>query len=351
MGEGAGKVTLTTETQWHREDLKLETRGLQPIVTPMSSNLPTGFVYDPIYKEHLAGVDHPECPERLDAILEGLAAAKLDSVLLKLAPREATLPEITACHDAGYVQLVKDEIAAGEAQLSTGDTAVTTLSWEAALMAAGGAEAAVDAVLAGRARNAFCAVRPPGHHACPGRGMGFCIFNNIAIAARHAQRQHKVGKVAIVDWDVHHGNGTQEIFYEDGSVFYFSTHQYPWYPFTGAAAETGRAAGQGCVLNCPFDAGAGRRDIVGAFTDRLLPAARRFKPELVLISAGFDAHVDDPLGGLSLTDEDFVELTRMVLAVARETANGRVVSLLEGGYNLSTLGKTVAGHVKALTET
>ena len=310
----------------------------------------TGFVFHPTYKDHIAGLDHPECPERLDAILRALATEGLEDRLLKLAPREATLEEITACHTPAYVALAREEIAAGETELSTGDTSVSAMSWKAALLAAGAAETAIDALLEGKIKNAFCAVRPPGHHACSGRGMGFCVFNNVAIAARYAQRKHKLGKVAIVDWDVHHGNGTQEIFYEDGSVFYFSTHQLPWYPGTGHTEEKGAGKGLGCIMNCPFRAGAGRKEMLPAFTERLLPAMEKFKPELVLISAGFDGHEEDPLGRLKLTDADFVELTRLVVDLARQYANGHLVSLLEGGYNLETLGKTVAGHIRALTE-
>ena len=316
----------------------------------MADALPTGFVFHPTYKDHIAGLDHPECPERLDAILGALATEGLEDRLLRLAPREATLEEITACHTPAYVALAREEIAAGEMQLSTGDTNVSTMSWKAALLAAGAAETAIDALLEGKIKNAFCAVRPPGHHACPDRGMGFCVFNNVAIAARHAQRKHKVGKVVIVDWDVHHGNGTQDIFYEDGSVFYFSTHLFPWYPGTGYTEEKGSGKGQGCIMNCPFWAGAGGKEMLPAFTERLLPAMEKFKPELVLVSAGFDGHEEDPLGRLKLTDADFVELTRLVLGLARQYANGHLVSLLEGGYNLETLGRTVAGHIRALTE-
>ncbi|MGD0090308.1 MAG: histone deacetylase [Planctomycetota bacterium] len=316
----------------------------------MANQLPTGFVFHPTCKEHIAGIDHPECPERLDAILQALAAENLEGRLLKLAPREATLEEITACHTPAYVALARAEIAAGETQLSTGDTAVSALSWKAALLAAGAAEVAIDALLEGKIKNAFCAVRPPGHHACRERGMGFCIFNNVAIAARYAQRQHKVGKVAIVDWDVHHGNGTQDIFYSDGSVFYFSTHQFPWYPGTGYTEEKGSGQGQGCILNCPLMAGSGRQEQLAAFTEQFLPAMEKFKPELVLVSAGFDGHEEDPLGRLKLNDADFVELTRLTVDLARQYAQGHLVSLLEGGYNLETLGQTVAGHIRALVE-
>jgi acetoin utilization deacetylase AcuC-like enzyme len=218
-----------------------------------------------------------------------------------------------------------------------------------ALEAAGGVMNAVDAVLERRAKNAFCAVRPPGHHASAVRGMGFCVFNNIAVAARYAQRKHGIGNILIADWDVHHGNGTQDIFYNDGSVFFFSTHQSPWYPGTGARDETGEGPGRGTTLNCPLPAGSGRTDIVGAFREPLVRAMDDFKPELVLISAGFDSRLGDPLGQFRLTDEDFADLTRMLMDIADEHADGRMVSVLEGGYSLDGLAAGVSAHVTTLT--
>ena len=312
---------------------------------------PTAVLYDDAYKLHKTGEGHPESPERLGAILDGLARAGLDQVTRRLAPRPATEQEVAACHTEGYIRTARRDIESGAASLSTGDTLVSPDSYRVALLAAGGVLEAVDAAVAGTVKNAFCVVRPPGHHATPDRGMGFCIFNNVALAARHAQRKHGIEKVLIVDWDVHHGNGTQEIFYADPSVFYFSTHQGPWYPGTGSAEETGAGKGEGTTLNCPFPAGAGRKEIVEqAFRGKLLPAAERFKPDLVLISAGFDSRAGDPLGGFRLADEDFADLTLLALQVARSHAGGRLVSVLEGGYSLDGLASASAAHVQALTE-
>jgi acetoin utilization deacetylase AcuC-like enzyme len=243
----------------------------------------TSLAADPACKEHHTGSHHPERPARFDAALDALEG--LD--LIPLQPRLATEAEVSLCHSLPYIRLVEREVMTGFHELSTGDTIISARSLDAALRATGGALNAVDAVMDGRAQNAFCIVRPPGHHATPIRGMGFCLFNTIAIAARYAQRKYGVGRVLIADWDVHHGNGTQDIFYSDSTVFFFSTHQHPWYPGTGAPDETGEGAGRGTTLNCPFPAGSGRKEILGAFKERLMPAAEYFKPDLVLISAGF----------------------------------------------------------------
>ena len=308
----------------------------------------TALVYDDIYKKHLTGPGHPEAPARCDAILNALQDADFAARLLRLSPRAATDEEILTCHSRRYVATVKADIAAGRPNLSTGDTAICRDSLAAALHAAGGAMAAVDAVFDGRAQNAFCAVRPPGHHATADAGMGFCIFNNAALAARYAQRRYGISRALIVDWDLHHGNGTQDIFYDDGSVFYFSTHQWPMYPGTGLRGETGIGRGLGTTLNCPVPAGAGGEEIIGAFRRQLLPAADSFKPDLVVVSAGFDGRIGEPLGGLALTDEDFADLTAICLWIAAEHAAGRVVSLLEGGYDLAGLASAVTAHCGAL---
>jgi acetoin utilization deacetylase AcuC-like enzyme len=304
----------------------------------------TYLAADVTSKEHDPGPGHPERVERFDAACGGVA----DLGLARLAARRATFDEIALVHHRRYIRTAEDEIAHGFHELSGGDTHVSHRSYDAALHAAGAVMNAVDSVVAGEARNAFCIVRPPGHHATPDRGMGFCVFNNVAVAARYAQKKHGIERVLIVDWDVHHGNGTQDIFYADGSVFFFSTHQSPWYPGTGAADETGYAKGEGKTLNCPFAAGAGREEIVGAFENRLLPALVEFRPDLVLVSAGFDSRAGDPLGHFQLSDQDFADLTRLMMEVADQSAGGRLVSVLEGGYNLTGLSAAVRSHVQAL---
>jgi acetoin utilization deacetylase AcuC-like enzyme len=309
----------------------------------------TALMADDKYREHLQGrAGHPECPERFDAVMNALANAGLNEKLLRIPSRDATEDELVLCHTPEYLCTARRDIASGSPYLSTGDTDVTPTSWEVAVRAAGGVLNAVDAVCMGRARNAFCVVRPPGHHANAGRGMGFCILNNIAIAARYAQRRHRVDRVMIVDWDVHHGNGTQDIFYTDASVFFFSTHQWPLYPGTGRADETGEGSGEGATMNFPFAAGSGRREILGAVENALVPAAANFQPDLVLVSAGFDSRIGDLLGRFTLTDADFADLTRAIMEIADRHAAGRVVSLLEGGYNLEGLGSAAAAHVAAL---
>jgi acetoin utilization deacetylase AcuC-like enzyme len=304
----------------------------------------TGLLADPDCKEHRTGSRHPERPERFDAAVAALHGMDL----IQIATRAATVDEIALCHSREYIQLAEREIAAGLPELSTGDTIISKQSWDAALHATGGVLGAVDSVLNGVSQNAFCIVRPPGHHATPTRGMGFCLFNSIAIAARYAQQKYGVGRVLIADWDVHHGNGTQDIFYSDGTVLFFSTHQHPWYPGTGAPNETGEGSGAGTTINCPFPAGSGRAEILGAFQEKLLPAVEKVKPELVLLSAGFDSREGDPLGNFLLTDADFADLTRVMLEIADRYAGGRLVSVLEGGYSLRGLAAGVRAHVEAL---
>ena len=308
----------------------------------------TALLADPISKLHTTAPGHPERPARFDAALGALEQAGLLGKLQRIPARKASLDEVATCHTAAYIRTVEQDFAAGVHELSTGDTNIGPKSLDVALHAVGGVLNVVDAVAERKAANAFCIVRPPGHHATRSRGMGFCIFNNIAIAARHAQRKHGIDRVLIADWDVHHGNGTQDIFYSDGSVLFFSTHQYPWYPGTGAADEVGEGKGKGRIVNCPFPAGTGRKDILNAFRRRLVTAADEFKPGLVLLSAGFDSRLGDPLGRFTLDDRDFADLTSLMLEVAEKHAGGRLVSILEGGYSLEGLAASVAAHVKSL---
>mgnify|MGYP000865214919 CR=1 FL=1 len=309
---------------------------------------PVAIIHDPACVRHDPGPGHPESPARYGAVMGALTDAGLLWDTVTLPGRSAARDDLLAVHEAAYLDLAEREIAEGAPSLSTGDTDVCLASWETALWAAGSAMAGVDAVMERQAGSVFCVLRPPGHHATPSRGMGFCLLNNAAIAARHAQRRHGLARVLIVDWDVHHGNGTQDAFYRDGSVFYFSSHQSPLYPGTGHPQERGAGPGLGTTLNWPLRAGAGRAEIMAAFEQGLLPAAEAFRPDLVIVSAGFDARQGDPLGGLRLTDEDFHDLTLLVQGIADRHAGGRLVSVLEGGYQLLGLGTAVVAHVRAL---
>jgi acetoin utilization deacetylase AcuC-like enzyme len=310
----------------------------------------TGLLLDDVYLRHLAGVDHPERPERLTAIHTGLERSGLLKTLYRITPRRVTDAELLLVHSPSYVSLVRKELSnlRGQADLSTGDTVISPGSFDAAQFAAGGVLNAVDAVMTKKVKNAFCAVRPPGHHATPTRGMGFCIYNNVAIAARYVQKRHGVKRVLIVDWDYHHGNGSQDIFYEDDSVFIFDTHHYGAYPGTGSAEETGAGKALGTKMNVPMPPGAGDAQFLDAFKNKLVPAARKFKPDFILISAGFDGMRNDVLGQFDVTPEGFAAMTRVVVDLANELCQGRIVSVLEGGYRLDGLSESVIAHVKTL---
>jgi acetoin utilization deacetylase AcuC-like enzyme len=309
----------------------------------------TAFFYHPIFLEHDTGYGHPERSERLQAILAALEDEELMPRLLRVEPEPAPLEAIERNHKRSYIDLVRRECADGSGQLSTGDTTISAETWEASLRAAGAACQAVDLIVAGRVRNAFCAVRPPGHHARPGGGMGFCVFNNLAIGIRHARAKHGLGRALIVDWDLHHGNGTQETFYEDAAVMQFHTHQGGIYPGTGWPDERGGGDAEGNIMNYPLRPGCGIEVFEHLYREELVPAARRFKPDIVFVSAGYDSHREDPLGMLALEEEGFARLATIVTDLAGELCGGRLVLCLEGGYNIEALGASVAATIRVLT--
>jgi acetoin utilization deacetylase AcuC-like enzyme len=306
----------------------------------------TLLVTHPACLDHLTPLGHPERPDRLRAVERALADARFNALERAEAPA-ATFETIALCHPMDYITSLRDATPQQGMVRLDADTSMSPGSFEAALRAAGGAVHAVDAVMAGKAANAFVATRPPGHHAETARPMGFCFFNNVAIAARHAQDHHGAGRVAIVDFDVHHGNGSQEIFWSDATVMYCSTHQMPLYPGTGAASERGK---HNTIVNAPLRAGDGGPQFRAAFETTILPRLNDFRPELVMISAGFDAHARDPLANLNLLEADFDWATRKIMAAADASAQGRVVSVLEGGYDLDALASSAAAHVAALMQ-
>jgi len=306
----------------------------------------TLLITHPACLDHLNPAGHPERPDRLRAIERALEQERFQHLARVEAP-VAALETIALCHPMDYVTAIRDATPkAGLARLDA-DTSMSPGSFAAALRAAGGATYAVDEVMGGRARNAFVATRPPGHHTETARPMGFCLFNNAAIAARHAQKRHGIERAAVVDFDVHHGNGSQDIFWSDPTVMYGSTHQMPLYPGTGAKGERGE---HGTVVNAPLSPGDGGEQFRAALETVILPRLRDFQPELLVISAGFDAHMRDPLANLNLLEADFDWVTRKLLEVAEKTANGRVVSVLEGGYDLQGLANSVSAHVAALMQ-
>jgi acetoin utilization deacetylase AcuC-like enzyme len=292
---------------------------------------------------HDTGAYHPESPARLRSVLDALAAPEFAALDRREAPA-AALDDITRVHPRHFVDRLLAAVPKEGHVGVDADTVMSPRSGEAALRAAGAVAAAVDAVIAGEADNAFCAVRPPGHHAEPNRAMGFCLFNNVAVGALRAREVHNLARVAVIDFDVHHGNGTQARFWEDASLFYGSTHQSPLYPGTGSAGETG----VGNVVNVPLPPGSGSLQFRQGMERILLPALDVFAPELVMISAGFDAHRSDPLAQLMLDESDYAWVTERLIEIARRHASGRVVSTLEGGYDLSALGASAAAHVRVL---
>ena len=310
-------------------------------------SMPKVLLYDdPTFERHETGM-HPESPRRLQSIREELLRTELAEKCEAKETRAATFEELARVHGADYIAAVEAASEAGGKRLDP-DTVASQESYEVARLAAGSAIDAVDRVLSGEATRALCLVRPPGHHALPNRAMGFCLFGNISVAAAHARAAHDVDRVLIVDWDVHHGNGTQDIFYADGNVHFLSLHRYPFYPGTGAAEETGTGEGLGATFNVPLRFGVSREDYAAAFIRGLDEAAERCQPELILISAGFDAHAADPIGSLGLESEDFGEMTHVVCDAAAQYCGGKVVSLLEGGYNVEKLAESVAIHLERL---
>jgi acetoin utilization deacetylase AcuC-like enzyme len=298
----------------------------------------------PYCVQHDPGTGHPERPDRLRAVLDALGAPEFAGLERRLA-LGATAEQITRVHDSGHVLALLEAVPKNGMVRVDADTVMSPASGDAALRAAGAAVAAVDAVMKGETTNAFCAVRPPGHHAEPDRAMGFCLFNSVAVGAAHAEAVHGVERIAIVDFDVHHGNGTQTMTAGRPNWLYASTHQFPHYPGTGSVQERGEYNN---LVNAPLKAGAGSAEFRAAFEEVIIPALDRFRPELLMISAGFDAHYRDPLAQIELTEDDFAWATEALVGVARRHAGGRIVSLLEGGYDLAALAFSAAAHVRVL---
>jgi acetoin utilization deacetylase AcuC-like enzyme len=301
-----------------------------------------GFIASTRFLDHQTPEGHPERAERLRHVVKHLEHSALWQKLTHLQPTSANEEDVVAVHTRAHFRFVQEVCENGGGMLDEGDTHVVRESFHVAMLAAGAVMTGIDAVLEKRVDAAFCAVRPPGHHAERDRAMGFCLFNNVAIGARYAQRKHSLEKIAILDWDVHHGNGTQHIFEDDPTVFYISLHQYPFYPGTGARGERGVGEGTGFTLNIPLPAGTGEDRYLRAFDEEIVPALTDYKPDLLLISAGFDAHKDDPLGSMRLTEESFARFTTLVKDIAP------VVSVLEGGYNLEALARSVEAHLGVL---
>jgi len=299
----------------------------------------TGYVYHPIYLEHDTG-QHVEVAARLEAIMSYLEKTGLISRLTLIEPRPATVDEIALIHNRSYIKEIEATAARGGGWLDP-DTVMSPRSYEAARYAAGGVIRAVEAVMAGEVANAFALVRPPGHHATAGQAMGFCLFNNLAIAAKYALAKYKLERILVIDFDVHHGNGTQAAFYADPQVMYISTHEYPFYPGTGALNETGSGAGRGTNLNIPLPAGCGDSEYLEVFEQIIVPAARRFKPRLILVSTGYDGHWADPLAMMNLSVSGYARIAEIIKELAEELCGGRLALTLEGGYSLEALAASV----------
>ena len=308
----------------------------------------TGYVYDPRFLEHDTGAGHPERPARLTRIVESLASNAWFADLPRFEPLPADRASVEAIHAPEYVDHADQVIASGAEYLDSMDVAVSRSSFEIALLAAGAGMTLANEIIAGRVNNGMAIIRPPGHHAEAQRALGFCIFNNVAILAEHLKSAHGIERIAIVDFDVHHGNGTQSAFQADPNVMYISTHQFPYYPGTGAAEEIGTGPGAGTIVNCPLRAGSGNTEYEAAFMKRILPALDAFGPDFVLVSAGFDAHADDPLGDMRLSTDFYGRMTEWLLEIADRHAGGRLISLLEGGYDVDALAASVVAHIGTL---
>ncbi len=306
------------------------------------------ILYDPLFLKHDPGAGHAEAPRRLQSIMTYLQNNGFLNKISVFSPQEASTAHLSLVHTPEYIESILQLRGVEHYILDHGDTILNEYSVEAALRAAGAALTAVDLIFEQQFDKIFAAVRPPGHHAEAGRGMGFCIFNNIALAARYALQKENVKRVLIIDWDVHHGNGSQHIFYDDASVFYLSLHQFPFYPRSGTASETGADAGDGFTMNIPLPAGQTDDDYAQHLEQALTEIELRFKPDLLLVSAGFDAHVSDPLGGMRLTADGFYKLTELAARFAQRHANGRIISFLEGGYSYPGLAKSVYEHLRCL---
>ena len=316
-------------------------------VDTIRAAMPVGYVYDPIYLEHdVAG--HPESPARLRAIMSHLESSGVLGRMAQVPPRDATEEELTRVHSLALVERVRAAADPYRDHWLDVDTYVVGKSYEAALRSAGGVMAAADAVLDGDVRSAFCLVRPPGHHATPGQAMGFCLFNNVAVTAAHLLEARGLNRVAIIDFDVHHGNGTQDIFYRDGRVLYFSTHQHPFYPGTGYFNETGEGPGQGAIVNVPLPAGTGDEAYLRAYREVCVPVVRRFRPEMILVSAGFDAHFADPLAQMLLSTRGYYQIASILRELAGELCEGNIVYALEGGYDHTALAWSVRACIDTL---
>lgn len=342
----AGEASLGIASKHRRGYCNIRTSGSNAANdTEFMANV--GLVYDSLYLEHDTGAGHPERSERLSAIVSSLHEAGLWQKLTQIEATDATLDDLELVHDESLIDAIHRFADAGGGYIDP-DTVVSPRSYDIALRAVGGCLRAVDAVWSRRMGSAFCLVRPPGHHATPDRAMGFCLFNNVAIAARYSIAKYDLERVAIVDFDVHHGNGTQDAFYADPSVLYFSTHQYPYYPGTGHWQEHGAGAGAGTTLNVPLPAGCGDVEYRRVFAEIMTPALKRFRPQLMLISAGFDAHFSDPLAQMRLSARGYYDLASTLKSLADELCSGRVVVALEGGYDLTALAWSVRACVDVL---